>query len=364
MASMKHIVLIYGGRSGEHEVSLRSGAFIYHNIKKSGLIPHPVGITPKGIWYYQEYSKEPADILPLEEKEENRLVLIPGIGLQTVKGEPVPCDIVFPVIHGTFGEDGTLQGLLEMMDIPYAGAGLESSALGMDKICAKEIWENAGLPVVPYEKMDRHRWEKSGFVKNAFYRTCCEKLGLPLFIKPSRAGSSVGVTRAEDEASFLNGIESALLYDREILIEKAVNAREIECSLLGRDDPEVFGPGEIAPHHTFYDYEAKYIDPDGAALLIPAPLDDALSDRIKATAKSAYLALNLNGLARVDIFLEKDSERFYINEVNTMPGFTSISMYPMLCEKDGLKGPELIMKLLEAGMEEYREKSSLLFEKK
>ena len=360
---MKHIVLIYGGRSGEHEVSLRSGSFIYHNIKKGGLVPHAIGISREGIWYYQDFSEEPADILPLSEREENRISLLPGEGLRTVGGTPVPCDMVFPVIHGTYGEDGTLQGLLEMMNIPYAGANIQSSALGMDKICAKEIWAQSGLPVVPYKSMTRHEWEEDGFDRKGFFRKCAGDLDLPLFIKPSRAGSSVGVTRAADEAAFLQGVEAALNYDREILIEKAVDAREIECSLLGRDDPLVFGPGEIAPTHTFYDYDAKYIDPDGAALLIPAPLNGELSEKIRETAKKAYTALKLNGLARVDIFLEKEKERFYINEVNTMPGFTSISMFPMLCARDGLEGPALVTTLLNAGMEEYEEKNRLTYEK-
>ncbi|MDC7223942.1 MAG: D-alanine--D-alanine ligase [Spirochaetales bacterium] len=360
---MKNIVLIYGGRSGEHEVSLRSGAFIYHNIIKCGLVPHPVGITRDGIWYKQTFASDPGDILPLEEKEENRLSLQPGKGILTPSGETLPCDMVFPVIHGTYGEDGTLQGLLEMMNIPYAGANVQSSALGMDKICAKEIWAKEGLPIVPYQRIVKTDWNRNDFDRKAFFEQCCDSLSLPLFIKPSRAGSSVGVSKAEDEQSFREGVETALMYDGEILIEKAVDAREIEFSLVGTDNPQVYGPGEIAPTHHFYDYEAKYIDPEGAALLIPAPLDDQLVDQMKNTALLAYKALKLNGLSRVDLFLDKKNNTYYLNEVNTMPGFTSISMFPMLCAAEGLDGPLLIKKLLDLGQEEFRNKNKLNYYK-
>ncbi|MDC7220112.1 MAG: D-alanine--D-alanine ligase [Spirochaetales bacterium] len=360
---MKHIVLIYGGRSGEHEVSLRSGAFIYHNIKKCGHIPHPVGISPEGIWYSQDFTEEPEDILPLVEDESRRISLVPGRGIVTGNGSLLPCDVVFPVIHGTFGEDGTLQGLLEMMGLPYVGANVQSSALGMDKVCTKEIWEKAGLPIVPYVRLTKADWADENLNRAAFFKECRHKLDFPLFIKPSRAGSSVGVSRADDESSFFTGIDKALAYDGEILIEKAVDAREIECSLLGNETPEVFGPGEIAPTHDFYDYEAKYIDPDGAALLIPAQIDEKLTHEIRKTALKAYRVLKLNGLSRVDLFLDKKSGRYYLNEVNTMPGFTSISMFPMLCAAEGLEGPELIAKLIQLGEEEFTNKNKLNYHK-
>ncbi|MBN2625373.1 MAG: D-alanine--D-alanine ligase [Spirochaetales bacterium] len=363
MPIMKHIVLIYGGRSGEHEVSLRSGAFIYRNLKKGGFLPIPVGISREGNWFLQHFAEEPADILPLAEETRDRISLTPGEGLTTADGTPVPCDMVFPVIHGTFGEDGTLQGLLEMLNLPYVGAGIQSSVLGMDKICAKQIWESDGLPVVPYRSLSRAEKNSPAWKERDFFGECSEALGLPLFIKPSRAGSSVGVTKAVNEASFYEGVENALKYDREILIEKSIAAREIECSLLGNRDARIFGPGEIAPSHDFYDYEAKYIDPDGAALLIPAPLDETLKEKIRDTARKAYSSLKLNGLARLDIFLEKDSERFYINEVNTMPGFTSISMFPMLCAAEGLEGPDLIRELIELGREEFELKNELIYKK-
>ncbi len=360
---MKHIVLIYGGRSGEHEVSLRSGAFIYRNLIKCGYQPVPVGISRDGVWYRQTFSGDPGDALPLATEEKDRLSLVPGKGILTGEGSPLPCDMVFPVIHGTFGEDGTLQGLLEMLNIPYVGAGLQSSALGMDKVCAKKIWESEGLPVVPFLSLTRADRDREGWKGEDFYRECVDTLSLPLFIKPSRAGSSVGVTKATDGASFLAGLDGALQFDREVLIEKAVNAREIECSLLGNGNPRVFGPGEIAPTHEFYDYDAKYIDPDGAALLIPAPLEDDVSRRIRETARNAYRALKLNGLARVDIFLEKESGEIYINEVNTMPGFTSISMFPRLCAAEGLDGPELVGELIDLAREEYEAKSRLIYVK-
>jgi D-alanine-D-alanine ligase len=360
---MNDIILIYGGRSGEHDVSLRSGAYIYHNIKKCGFIPHPVGISREGIWYSQSFSKEPNDILPLEEKEENRLSLMPGKGFLLPNGRQLSCDMVFPVIHGTFGEDGTLQGLLEMMGLPYVGANLQSSAIGMDKVCAKEIWEKEGLPVVPYKQMLKEIWMNNNFNKINFYLECRKELSLPLFIKPSRAGSSVGVFRVMEEKSFLTAMDEALKYDGEILIEKAVDAREIECSLIGKAEPRIFGPGEIAPTHDFYDYDAKYIDPEGAVLLIPAPIEEDLANRIRETALKAYKALKLNGLSRVDLFLEKNSQTYYLNEVNTMPGFTSISMFPQLCASEGLDGPALIKELIDQGWEDFQEKNKLNYYK-
>jgi D-alanine-D-alanine ligase len=358
---MENIILIYGGRSGEHEVSLRSASYIFQNLKKAGYHPVPVGITKSGEWFMQDSVSPLSDKLPLVENEGNRVHLIPHRGFFLPGGKKIEALAVFPVLHGTYGEDGTIQGLLEMMDTPYVGANVQSSALAMDKISTKKVWESQNIPVVPYMTLTRGEKENRNFNSNSYYDRICHELGLPFFVKPSRAGSSVGVSQIKKKEDFLEALNRAFTYDREILIEQAIPAREIECSLIGSFTPEIFGPGEISPSHEFYDYEAKYIDPKGAALIIPAPLDEKLTKEIKDTAIKAYKALGINGLARVDLFLDKYTNIIYLNEVNTMPGFTSISMFPMLCVEDGLSGPLLVNKLIKSGITEYEEKKKLTF---
>lgn len=350
-SDMKRVILIYGGRSGEHEISLRSAHYIYANLLEGGYTPVPVGITPRGDWFFQKEMIPGEEALPLNEDEGYRLSFLPNKGLVLPDQSPLEGDIVFPVLHGPLGEDGTIQGLFEILDMPYVGAGVESSALAMDKITAKRIWMSRGLPVVPFRSLEYSRWMSADFEGEAFIDTLLDELGCPLFIKPSRAGSSVGVSRGETRDEIRSALDRAFLYDRSVLIEKSVKAREIECSLLGTDQPRVFGPGEITPHHGFYDYDAKYIDPEGAALLIPAPLDGPLRQKVRDTALSAYKALGIEGLSRVDFFLEEGN--IFINEINTMPGFTRISMFPMLCSHEGLKGPALMEELIRYGFEAH-----------
>jgi D-alanine-D-alanine ligase len=269
--------------------------------------------------------------------------------------------MVFPVLHGSFGEDGRLQGLLEMIPIAYVGADLMGSALAMDKIIAKILWQKQGLPVVPYRTMESWNWENSQINKKFFWESCKEELGIPMFIKPSNAGSSVGVTRASDEIEFYQGIDKALKFDNRILIEKAIHAREIELAVLGNHEITVFPAGEISSSHSFYDYEAKYIDPKGASLYIPANLEDDQMKEAMDLALSAYKCINIKGLSRVDLFMDKNNMNFYINEINTLPGFTSISMFPMLCQSGGLNHSELMHRLIQLAMEHFSEQEQLKY---
>lgn len=359
--TMNRWMLIYGGRSGEHEVSLRSAAFVNRSLQEAGIEVVPLGISLQGFWYLQDPQNPESFLLDLKEDPSRLVSLQPGKGFLRSDGSVIEMTGVFPVIHGTYGEDGTLQGLLEMMDMPYVGAHVLSSALAMDKITAKILWESQGLPIVPYRVIEQWQWQDEDFDRKDFVKEALSSLGLPLFIKPSNTGSSVGVCRAETIEEIQEGIQDALRFDTRVLIEKAVNAREIELSLMGNHQVKAFLPGEIAPTHSFYDYDAKYIDPDGAALIIPADLSPEMMEEARTIAVEAYRQLNLKGLSRVDLFLDKESDQFYINEINTMPGFTSISMFPMLCKEGGLEGASLMKELIELALERYEEHNHLQF---
>lgn len=358
---MKSIMMLYGGRSEEHDVSLRSASFILKSLQEASFKVIPVGIDHKGNWYVQQIKDEVPEILPLLERNENRVRLEPANGIYNAQGEKLDVDLVFPVLHGTFGEDGCLQGLIEMMELPYVGANTRSSAIAMDKITAKILWEKQNLPVVPYHFIEKWQWDSTDFNQEEYMLRWVEDLGLPLFIKPSNAGSSVGVSKVDTPQELKTALEEAFRHDTRVLIEKAVNAREIELSVLGNHQVETFLPGEIAPNHSFYDYDAKYIDPDGAALLIPARLPEELRRKAMKIALEAYRCLSLEGLSRVDLFLDRDDESFYINEVNTLPGFTSISMFPQLCKAGGLEPADLMKRLVKLALERFKEKSQLNF---
>ncbi|WP_028974422.1 D-alanine--D-alanine ligase family protein [Spirochaeta cellobiosiphila] len=352
----KNIALLYGGKSGEHEVSLRSGASIGLNLDLNKYDLTLIGINKQGFWFLQPpLDKDKVQqTKKLEVREENKLSIFPGEGIYLGE-DKLPIDFVFPIVHGTFGEDGRLQGLLEMAGLPYAGAGVLGSAIGMDKDRVKAVWTEATLPVVPYLAFYQYQSadSKAKAVKD---------WGFPLFIKPTCAGSSVGVSRADTEKELDQAVAKAFQFDRKIMIEPCVNAREIECSVLGNELPEVFVPGEIVPTgHSFYDYEAKYIDPDGATLLIPAPLTETQTIEVKQLALKAYKTAQCRGFARVDFFLDKETETFQLNEINTLPGFTEISMYSMLAKASGVEYSDLLNRIIEAGIAVYNEEKNLIY---
>ena len=370
-----NVLVIYGGRSGEHEISLVSASSIVRGLKNENVIL--VGISKEGKWFLQD-AKEVSRILTdenavlnLVEDEKNLVSVIPG-GKENsffCGGKSFSVDVVFPVLHGTYGEDGTIQGLLEMLDIPFVGCTTLSSSLTMDKEKTKQVLEVSGLPVVPYVCIKRCDLLNS-FRYDEVINKAVETLGFPIFVKPCCAGSSIGASRSENLKELSFALMEAFSWDDKVLLEKAVNAREIECSVTGNSvsypaDSETqivkaYIPGEILPTHKFYDYDAKYSDPSGADLIIPADLSQDLIETIRATAVKAYCALDCSGLSRVDFFIDKDSGDLYVNEINTMPGFTSISMFPKMCEAAGLKFEELTSLLISEALSRYESKKNLL----
>ncbi|MGO8692419.1 MAG: D-alanine--D-alanine ligase family protein [Rectinemataceae bacterium] len=374
---MKRIVILYGGRSGEHEVSLMSAASIVHNIDLSYFEPTLVGIDKDGVWHLQDKtlaSRERAKNGPLPLLPGPRVLVAPGSGLFVLEGtesgngapcgpnklSELPCDLVFPVLHGSFGEDGTIQGLLEVAGIPYVGASVLGSALGMDKEKSMELWMKAGLPVVPFLALRKEELEKPE-IEELLRRKVGARFGLPVFVKPASTGSSVGATKVDSAEMLLPAIREALSWDTKVLIEPFMDAREIECSVLGNRVPVAYGPGEVATTHEFYDYEAKYIDPNGARLEVPANISVEQAERVRSVAIAAYSTCEVAGMARVDFFIDRRTGEVLLNELNTIPGFTSISMYPRMCEAGGLSYAALITKLGELALERHAERVGLRF---
>lgn len=355
------IGVIFGGRSGEHEVSLVSADSIMKALNKKKYKIIPIGITKEGEWVsgprvldYLKKGKKPPDyykkiILP-DPKKRALFAYRKGIIKE------LSLDVVFPVLHGPYGEDGTIQGLLELANIPYVGAGVLASALGMDKVIQKKLFKEAGLPVVKFLYFTQKEWLKN---KNKIIKEIDQKLGFPCFTKPANLGSSVGISKIHFKKELEKGIKIALKYDRKIIVEKAVRkAREVELSVLGNNEPWVSIPGEIIPSREFYDYNAKYVD-DASELIIPAPLPKVIVKKLQNFALKAYKIIDCSGMARVDFLIEKKTNKIYLSEVNTIPGFTAISMYPKLWEASGLSYPRLIEKLIKLALEKHREKSKL-----
>jgi D-alanine-D-alanine ligase len=323
------------------------------------------GIDRDGVWYLQPddaADRARASDAPLEILREPGAVLsvVPGRGV-TRSGKPLEIDIVFPVLHGSFGEDGILQGLLESADLAYVGSGVLGSALSMDKDKVKRVWKEAGLPVVPWLTFHKEDFERNPGAVEAFLTAVEKNLGFPIFVKPSGIGSSVGITKARNRGELVSALAEAFRFDTKALAEKAVNAREIECSVVGNHGARAFTPGEIVPSHEFYDYDAKYIDPDGARLLIPAELAAADLAAVKAVAVQAYRLAEAEGMARVDFFYDRGTGKLFLNEINTIPGFTNISMFPRMCAHDGLFYPELLETLIELGLKRHEERGRLKF---
>jgi D-alanine-D-alanine ligase len=379
------IGVLFGGRSGEHEISLLSAASVLKAINKDKYEVVPIGITKEGLWLTEVHAER---LLHGEAAPERGRHLRAGNPESTpsaavlARGEavivpPVPqsdslipfesaassaqnginVDVIFPVLHGTFGEDGTIQGLFELADIPYVGAGVLGSAAGMDKDVMKQLFAGAGLEIVKHVTILRSQWEKEP--KKAT-RLVESKLKYPVFVKPANLGSSVGISKAHDRKELGPAIKTAAEYDRKIVIEEGVGgkkrkARELECAVLGNDEPRASVVGEIVPAAEFYDYNAKYID-EGSQPVIPAKISRKQMKQVQEMAVLAFKAVDCAGLARVDFLMDPKRGKIYINEINTMPGFTSISMYPKMWAASGLPYPELIDRLIELALERYKEK--------
>ncbi|QEN04158.1 D-alanine--D-alanine ligase [Thiospirochaeta perfilievii] len=357
----KHnVAILYGGKSGEHDVSLLSASSVERHLDKKKYNIHLIGITLEGLWYYQHNYTNSSQSLEIVRDESKLISLIPGKGIM-YHGQILDIDFIFPILHGTFGEDGTLQGLLDIIDIPYAGSGMEGSFMAMDKEYAKIVWEKEGLPVVPFISIKKHTFIDN---PNEIEKQINNKFNYPIFVKPVKTGSSVGVSRVDSSDKLLPALKNAFNYDHKVLIEPAINAREIECSVIGNNYPKTFSLGEIAPSHEFYDYEAKYIDPNGAKLIIPAILTENQKEEIKEIARKAYIAINCKGFSRVDFFLDIDTNSVMLNEINTIPGFTNVSMFSMLCAEDGLNYSDLLDKIFEYGQGKYREQQSIQYNHK
>ncbi|MGA7760291.1 MAG: D-alanine--D-alanine ligase family protein [Candidatus Binataceae bacterium] len=386
MAELKKIRVgvLFGGRSSEHEISLRSALTVMSAMDPARYEVVPIGIGRDGRWYLradairmlteaaprlEALASGGVEVSLLPHPAGNSLVEAPGNGQPVAagaargarrgvgKGLPGPLDVVFPVLHGSYGEDGTVQGLLELAGIPYVGAGVLGSAVGMDKDIQKRLLREAGLPVVRYAAIERWQWrEQPGRVADL-----ARSLEYPVFIKPNALGSSVGISKVKSENALGAALEDAFAYDRKVLIEAACVGRELECAVLGNERPESSIPGEIIikGRHEFYSYESKYVDPDGAEVKIPAALTASQSEHLRELACAAFRALGLRGMARVDFLARPALSEIYLNEVNTIPGFTAISMYPKLWEASGLPLGRLIDRLIELALEENRERAAL-----
>jgi D-alanine-D-alanine ligase len=386
--------ILFGGRSGEHEVSLLSAASVLNAIDKEKYEVVPIGITKDGRWLTAEHAENLLEGKPIHEPRHLRAgdpettpgaavlaqgesVVVPPEPMHRESGmvpfqsdasltrrasdRAINVDVIFPVLHGTFGEDGTIQGLLELADIPYVGAGVLGSAAGMDKDIMKSLFIAAGIPIVRHVTILRSAWERE---PRKVEKLVESKLKYPVFVKPANLGSSVGITKAHNRKELGPAIEEAAKFDRKIVIEQGVGgkrrkAREIECSVLGNDDPVASIPGEIIPSKEFYDYDAKYVD-EGSQLIIPARLTNAETKHVQELAVRAFKAVDCSGLARVDFLMEpgsgKKHGKIYLNEINTMPGFTAISMYPKLWAASGLSYADLIDRLIQLGIARHEDK--------
>ena len=356
----RRVAVLFGGRSAEHEISVISARSVIDALDPARYEVVAIGVTKQGRWVLlpsgppaiaagsgatelPQVTDAAGGAIALEQEPDSRTLVTPD-------GSRTEIDVVFPVLHGPFGEDGSIQGFLEMAGVPYVGGGVLASALGMDKAVQKTVLAAVGIPVVDHEVVHERAWEEDpeGVQARA------EHLGFPLFVKPSALGSSVGISKVADPSGLRGALEEAFRYGRKALLERGVEgAREIECAVLGNDDPVASTAGEIVPRgHAFYDYDAKYLDEDGAELLIPAALDPETLEEVQRLAVAAFRAIDCSGMARVDFFVLSDG-RVVLNEINTIPGFTSISMYPKLWEASGVSYPDLVDRLVELAIERH-----------
>ncbi len=368
------VAVLYGGRSAEHEVSLRSAANVIQYLDQSRFEVIPIGIDKQGNWFLGndvfakslEHNKvsqlhdgshtwfAPEWIGNPSERQQIKYLVT------RTPGGP-HFDVVFPVVHGTLCEDGTLQGLLEIAGLPYVGCGVLSSAIGMDKDVSKRLAIGSGINVAPYIVIKHDQWEEN---PAWFFRQVEEKLSYPVFVKPANTGSSIGISKVKSADQLQTAINEAFRFDTKVLVEKALNVIELEVAVLEslktNSDPVVSVVGEIRPTHEFYSYDAKYLDENGAELLIPAPIPEMVREQARLVAKTLFLALECEGMARVDLFLNKDNQQIYFNEINTIPGFTQISMYPKLMQATGISYPELLTHLIQLALKKHKNKSQLI----
>jgi len=357
--------VLFGGRSGEHEVSLCSAASVISNLDNEKYDVLAIGIDKDGKWYVQdEVAFEQSDnfgkIISFKKNGEWKVshfecdekLVITDCAANITK----VVDVVFPAVHGSFCEDGTLQGLLELIMVPYVGPDVLGSAIGMDKDVSKRLLRDAGIPIVPWKVYTKNQWETE---KDLILDEITNIVDFPCFIKPSSTGSSVGISKISDIDEIEAAMTEAFKWDNKVLVEKNIDAKEIEFAVLGNERPVVSIPGEICPKHDFYSYEAKYLDKDGAELVIPADLDEDLKIEMSNAALKTFKTLCCSGMARVDFFLDKKSGQYYLNEINTLPGFTSVSMYPKLWESTGLTYSELLDRLIELAIERQMVKNRI-----
>lgn len=348
--------LLFGGRSVEHEVSVRSATNIAAALDRSKYEVIPIGIAPSGVWLVPTRPEQFFEAGMV--RAEDGTVVVPvrdgdAVAIRALDGAVLAhIDVMFPIVHGTNGEDGTLQGLLELLQVPYVGAGVVGSAVGMDKDVMKRLLKEATIPIAAFRTLRSHEaWQPR-------VESLARELGLPAFVKPANLGSSVGVRKAKTIDELREAVAFAFQFDTKVIIEEAVVGREIECSVLGNGTLQASVPGEVIPTHDFYSYEAKYLDDNGAVLEMPAKLDAATIERVQELAKQTFVVLECSGLARVDFFLREDGE-LLVNEINTLPGFTNISMYPKLFALSGVAYAALLDRLLELAFERHREREVL-----
>ncbi len=365
------VLLLYGGRSTEHEISCRSAAFVLRNLDPERYEVHAVAIDINGRWLPQslptlrEFVNQTlpiashTSISQMTALPVTNATAAPLLNALQLRGSAPDVDrnyVVFPILHGTNGEDGSLQGMLDLAEVAYVGPDTLGSAVGMDKVVAKRLAASAGVPIVPYEVVGPAAWSKE---RDKVLARVVRDLGLPLFVKPTRLGSSVGITKVSKAEDLRAACELAFTYDERILIEKGLNVREIECAVLGDDDPDVSIPGEVIPKADFYSYDAKYLDPNGAGVAIPAPLTPEQAQEAQRLAKLVFQALELYGMSRVDLFLERETDHFYFNEVNTIPGMTQISQFPMLWEHSGVPPQALLDRLIDLALKRQQRRQKL-----
>jgi len=345
--------VVFGGKSGEHEVSIASAASIFKHLDPARYEAVPIRIEKDGRWVLG--AKAPTLLSAAAVLQETRTEALEAVE-PTRAVDRRSIDVVFPVLHGPYGEDGTVQGLLELANVPYVGAGVLGSAVGMDKAVMKKLFAADGLPIVRHLTLLRPEWERR---RDGLTTRVAQELGYPVFVKPANLGSSVGISKARSGAELHEAVALALQYDRKVVIEAGVpNAREIECAVLGNDDPQASVPGEIIPSRDFYDYEAKYLD-EGSQLLIPAPLTAAQTAEIQQLAIKAFQAVDGAGMSRVDFLMARETGALYLNEVNTIPGFTTVSMYPKMWEASGLPYAGLLDRLIALAIERHAERQGL-----
>lgn len=351
----KKICLLYGGKSAEHEVSLQTAKAVIQALDHEKYDIYPIFITTEGDWIKGPLLTGPVETVKQLEFHDGKK-MAPNALLTTVSDENGGYDIIFPLLHGPNGEDGTVQGMLELLNLPYVGNGVLASSAGMDKVIMKNLFAQAGLDQVKYVSFIRSEWEKA---PETCFQQVEEKTGYPCFVKPANLGSSVGISKCKDRTELEAAFKEAFQYDRKIIVEEGVTAREIELGVIGNDDPQCSVAGEIVAKKDFYDYKAKYEDGD-TALIIPAEISETVYKKLTEAAITAFKALDCSGLVRADFFVTED-ERVIINEINTMPGFTPFSMFPLLWKEAGLDYPQLIEKLIELALERHAEKQRIKY---